>query len=890
MLDAQKQYIVNLANLGTAKEEQVGGLAMFTRSQLEKGITLPVGFVLTTTAFDDFLIANDLVDEIGPLINGLDYADLDTVKKTSDLIRQAFQKATFPDIIKQPLKKAYAGLSGFSEVAVNIRVSPINDDLGMSIRGGAEHFFGITGFETLLAHIKEVWADFFSPNALLYRGKIGYEGYLTEAIIIQKMVHAEVSGRIYTINPTDNDPTVMEIQAFWGIDDGKILDEIVPDSYLIDKRSGDVLEKKVVSQDYMIVRKSKSDPGDEYMKVKISPVWQKRAKLDDRHLYLLFDYASRVAQLKDKPQEIYWCLESGRVYFLDNKDFDVDLETSMLYPLKPSIQRVVDKYVEAADTKAEPDLESYVEEVKEDVKSMKQEEVPEEEKEEVMEEEVKKEELVEAEKVEAQEETQEVDKKEDEVKPEKVEVEPVKEEEKQEETEAYEEEVTRSVVKDIPDAEDRVVVDIQPLKNLTSVLKGKGYLEKVRFGLAHFVFADYDMEDLTGDEILVLKELKTSDVPLLNSVKGAVIEAAVDEKLVEAIRVPIIHGIKNAFEILHDKEVITLDPQEGQVYLGAGVRDVNELKIDRRGMVDSTMEKAQQRLSSKLPVTVYENENNVPIKTTGDFWQYLYMNPLQVEKRNSQGYYILTSDMMRALGYAPVDMMSNKQLQEKYVTEAAALIVEVLSLTNARHVILQSATADYKAEMGIEQRGLELLNIDLELILRLRNKENIRNVWLALGDVKNEIDLIEAKKEITAGGMRRSSSFKLLSLINTSYAGLAVKNLVENSNVDGVIVDLDGLVRSFGVGGSKLDNNLANFVRYILEIVNTNNAVAFLIYRGIEVSNDQIKLFLEHGLTQFIAQAEGMVDKKLQVSDMELLRITKKKKRGRKRKKIDFGF
>lgn len=887
MLDAQKQYIVNLANLGTAKEEQVGGLAMFTRSQLEKGITLPVGFVLTTTAFDDFLIANDLVDEIGPLINGLDYTDLDTVKKTSDLIRQAFQKATFPDIIKQPLKKAYAGLSGFSEVAVNIRVSPINDELGMSIRGGAEHFFGITGFETLLAHIKEVWADFFSPNALLYRGKIGYEGYLTEAVIIQKMVHAEVSGRIYTINPTDNDPTVMEIQAFWGIDDGKILDEIVPDSYLIDKRSGDVLEKKVVSQDYMIVRKSKSDLGDEYMKVKISPVWQKRAKLDDRHLYLLFDYASRVAQLKQKPQEIYWCLESGRVYFLDNKDFDVDLEASMLYPLKPSIQRVVDKYVEEADTKETPDLESYVEEVKEDVKSMKQEEVIEEEKEDVNEEKVEKEELIEAEKVEAQE----GDKKLEGVKePEKVESEPVKVEENQKEEEAYEEEVTRSVVKDIPDAEDRVVVDIQPLKNLTSVLKGKGYLEKVRFGLAHFVFADYDMEDLTGDEILVLKELRTSDVPLLNSVKGAVIEAAVDEKLVEAIRVPIIHGIKNAFEILHDKEVITLDPQEGQVYLGAGVRDVNELKIDRRGMVDSTMEKAQQRLSSKLPVTVYENENNVPIKTTGDFWQYLYMNPLQVEKRNSQGYYILTSDMMRALGYAPVDMMSNKQLQEKFVTEAAALIVEVLSLTNARHIILQSATADYKAEMGIEQRGLELLNIDLELILRLRNKENIRNVWLALGDVKNEIDLIEAKKEITAGGMRRSSSFKLLSLINTSYAGLAVKNLVENSNVDGVIVDLDGLVKSFGVGGSKLDNNLANFVRYILEVVNTNNAVAFLIYRGIEVSNDQIKLFLEHGLTQFIAQAEGMVDKKLQVSDMELLRITKKKKRGRKRKKIDFGF
>ena len=138
--------------------------------------------------------------------------------------------------------------------------------------------------------------------------------------------------------------------------------------------------------------------------------------------------------------------------------------------------------------------------------------------------------------------------------------------------------------------------------------------------------------------------------------------------------------------------------------------------------------------------------------------------------------------------------------------------------------------------------------------------------------------------------MRRSSSFKLMAVVNSAYSGLSVKSLVENSNVDGIVVDVDNLMASFDIGKSKFDVNMANFIRYILEIVNSNNAVSLLLNRSIEVSNDQVKLFLEHGLTQFITLAPKMVDQKLQVSDMELLRITKQKKRGRKRKKIDFGF
>ena len=64
----------------------------------------------------------------------------------------------------------------------------------------------------------------------------------------------------------------------------------------------------------------------------------------------------------------------------------------------------------------------------------------------------------------------------------------------------------------------------------------------------------------------------------------------------------------------------------------------------------------------------------------------------------------------------------------------------------------------------------------------------------------------------------------------------------------------------------------------------------FFLNRGKLIHNDYVKLFLDSGLNQFVTTSPQMVEQKLQVSDLELLQITKIKKRGRKKKKIDFGF
>jgi len=924
MLTNQKQYVLNLANLGSVKSELVGDLAIFNRLELEKGINLPIGFVVTTTAFDDFLVANDLVDFIGPRINDTDYSDHEQLKKNSREIREAIKQATMPDLLSTPILKAYSGLSGFSEACIKLQVSAINPELEVSIKGQGDFRTNIIGKEMLLDQIKELWSELFSTEAMLYRSKIGYEGFMTEAVIVQKQIQAEVSGRVYTVNPTDNDPTVMEIQAIWGMDDGNVLHEIMPDSYFIDKRSGDVVEKKIIGQDWMLVRKGKPDVKDPYLKIKISQVWQKRAKLDDRYLYTLFTYAAKIKEIRPEPQEIFWCLEAGKIYVLGSYFMDMGVAIEEKYPLggpryseellelSKKAEAELDARVQAEETqesKSKKSVADYVDEVTDNTRQIKEAEPEVQTQAEPVPEPAVTEEhpLVEdlpggldlkdiTGKGIAPEQLPEPEVKLPESEPSQPEP-PV-------EQPKVEEPVAAPDISTLEPAEDKVIVDVKPVKELSSILKGNGCGQKLRFGLAHFVFENYDLEDLTGDEILILKAVSPSLLPFINKVRGAIIEGVVPDNYFQSLKVPVIYGLKNAFEVLRDKEVITLDPESGKIYLGAGVKDAQQMQASNAGIRSSSGETIMAapgnidspgvsvvEQESSLPVGIYENPRDVPVTTTSEFWQLLDLTKVEIEKKNSHGVYICMDELYTALDKDPLRVLEIPSVRKDFLNNAAAFIRGVALKSGGRSIIIQSLTKTFRKEHSALEHTHELIQVDLELISRLRNKDGIRNISYSLADVLTEDELVELKKDISSEGIRRSATFKVLAVIDMAFAGIAVKSFVQNGNIDGIVIDLDRLLVSFGLENSKdLDDNLANFLRYVIEIVNSNNCQTMLINRGININNAQLKLFLEKGLNNFVTPVSQLMNFKLQVSDQELSQLVKNKKRGRKRKNIDFGF
>jgi len=74
-------------------------------------------------------------------------------------------------------------------------LSPGEDAAKTSFAGLHESFVNIRGLESILEHIRLVWASLWSDRALLYRQELGLDvEKSTMAVVVQEMVFGERSG------------------------------------------------------------------------------------------------------------------------------------------------------------------------------------------------------------------------------------------------------------------------------------------------------------------------------------------------------------------------------------------------------------------------------------------------------------------------------------------------------------------------------------------------------------------------------------------------------------------------------------------------------------------------------------------------------------------------
>jgi phosphoenolpyruvate synthase/pyruvate phosphate dikinase len=949
MLRDRKYYLVNLANLSSVKEDDIGALGIALKSLLAQNVNIPFGFILTTASFDDFLVANDLVEFIAPRINDLDYSNLENIQENSRQIQEAIRKGRFPDLLKEPIEKAYAGLSGFSQANVSLKVSVNEKQLSDSLKGTTLGLDNVYGLDELYENIKILWAEFFSTSAILYRGKVGYEGFLTESIVVQKSMQAEVSGRLYSINPTDNDSEIIEIQAIWGMELPEVLNEVVPDSYFFSKTSAQLIEKKIVSQDHMFVRKAKFDKNEPFLKVQISKMWQNKQKLENKYLFQLFHYTLTLERIFKHPFIMDWVLESGKIYVTEIRDIDVGTSVEEKFPLRTETfipQKIEDFDGSSVVITPAKQMEDYIEEINTEVNEHHDTSKMDMD-------------IVIAQKAaeggELMSEDALVDNVDNEIHNDSKFSEEFKTDvEKQigsanllarglsEDAllqDGAKVEVTHETEKKIENILEKVVVDVKPIKELDSVIKGESGSNKFSiYGLTKVVRKSYDLEDLTGDEILVFENISDKDVEFINKVSGAIVQGQIFPNLLTQITVPLVFGNSKLLEEIKDNSVVTIDGQTGKVYLGAGVKDDKELakESDKKEIENEKIEKIPEEiipleeieppksmsvipkrvelvindevvdegrlqkdlkedLKTPIPnkvysVTIDESKENMPINSATEFWQTVDSKKIILDTKNAKGLFLCSDDLYKIFNADMGLVVSDSVAQKSFIKDCVRLIDEVIQKSNRMQLIFLSSSKDQLSQAGFLPRIDDFVNIDLEILGILRNDYGFRNIWYGFNDILTAEELFERKKNVTSEGMRRSVSFKLFACLKESYPLFGIKNIVENNNIDGVIIDVDGLMQKFAGGKRELDDVVVNLIKYVLSFINTNNKLVFLLNNNIGIAPQQIKQMLEAGLNYFVTASNNLMNFKLAFVDQEVSRIERRKKRGRKKKVIDFGF
>ncbi len=263
------------------------------------GLPVPPGFVIGAGALAAAL--PDGGDELRELARRQD------AESGQALIRSV----ELDPALRRAVLAAYATLGG-GDVPVAVRSSACAEDSeAASFAGQQETYLHVRGGDALRARIRDCWASFFSERALFYRARKGSLDDLGMAVVVQRMVDAEIAGVLFTCDPVGRRHDRMVVEAVLGLGEAVVSGQVTPDHYVL-KRDGRVRKAQVHTQPYAVV----SLPEGGVAERALSAEEGGAQKVAEDVLARLARIGDDLEQRLGAPQDIEWAVQGGEIFVL----------------------------------------------------------------------------------------------------------------------------------------------------------------------------------------------------------------------------------------------------------------------------------------------------------------------------------------------------------------------------------------------------------------------------------------------------------------------------------------------------------------------------------------------------------------------------------------------
>src|SRR3990172_4771441 len=284
--------------------ETVGGKGASLARLANAGLPVPCGFHVTTAAYKQFVVMNNLQPAILEILKKADPAQPSTLEAASSAIHDLFRQAEMPREIAEAIADAYRALDGGATV-VAVRSSATAEDLpDLSFAGQQETFLNICGQEAVLQAVQKCWASLWTARAIGYRLQHHIDqDVVSLAVVVQRLVPAEAAGILFTANPINGQRDQAMITATWGLGEAIVGGMVTPDTLIVEKASGRVLSRETADKQVMTVR---IEGGTEEQPV---PEAMRRAPvLSDSEVSELAKFGGQIEKLYGMPMDIEWTL------------------------------------------------------------------------------------------------------------------------------------------------------------------------------------------------------------------------------------------------------------------------------------------------------------------------------------------------------------------------------------------------------------------------------------------------------------------------------------------------------------------------------------------------------------------------------------------------------
>ena len=193
-------FTLTFNNIYENQESKVGLRASDLAEVHRANYPLPLGFVITSPVFEDFLTQNKLGISIPKTLSGINWEDEEQLKKACASIKNLFSEAILPEEYEEQIREAYEalnispkkdaqGLLSDASPTVNIIISP---DYALEPESLTGVILNIKGFENFIKAIKSCWSSLYSHEELKRRKKNNINDF-NAAIIVQKFHNSEAT-------------------------------------------------------------------------------------------------------------------------------------------------------------------------------------------------------------------------------------------------------------------------------------------------------------------------------------------------------------------------------------------------------------------------------------------------------------------------------------------------------------------------------------------------------------------------------------------------------------------------------------------------------------------------------------------------------------------------
>ncbi|SHK17146.1 phosphoenolpyruvate synthase [Desulforamulus aeronauticus] len=287
--------LLHLTDSAAGELSLTGGKgANLSRLAAMDGVHVPGGFVVTTEAFR-------------ALCAGVVASRSEALRATSipvglaragDEIRQAIRDIPIPEEFLRELKAALASYP--PDILFAVRSSATAEDLpDASFAGQQDSYLNVRAADVPRAGM-DCFASLYNDRAVAYRVKNGYRHEdVAIAVVVQEMVHAQVSGVLFTADPMTSDRLTCVIEAVEGLGEELVSGRKTPFTWRLRGEN--------------IKTDSKAAPP-----------------LTDSRLRELAAIGKRIEAAFGAPQDIEWCWVDGRFSIVQSRAI------TTLYPLPES--------------------------------------------------------------------------------------------------------------------------------------------------------------------------------------------------------------------------------------------------------------------------------------------------------------------------------------------------------------------------------------------------------------------------------------------------------------------------------------------------------------------------------------------------------------------------